>query len=199
MEKNMRTDHDKGPDWSVVDNSLYAFVRKMGAYPSCTYCTTYAMYEGIQLCLHCGGNAHLSACLLSPLSQFCSLADCSAPSLVAAPPSSPSQWCWALVPPSDTLSHSPVTEQRGWGWTTGDPDMRTCNEVHCHNQELQHPGSATRQLKSSVQPWVIENCWVSYGGTNIQLTTRIDKYKISMQTTNFFIVYHSSQTSSSLL
>lgn len=113
MEKNMRTDHDKGPDWSVVDNSLYAFVRKMGAYPSCTYCTTYALYEGIQLCLHCGGNAHLSACLLSPLSQFCSLADCSAPSLVAAPPSSPSQWCWALVPPSDTLSHSPVTEQRG--------------------------------------------------------------------------------------
>lgn len=46
-------------------------------------------------------------------------------------------------PPVNTLSHSLVTEQWGWRWTTGDPDMRTCNEVHCHNQELQHPGSAT--------------------------------------------------------
>lgn len=156
----------------------------------------YSVYWMTKVCLHGGEYAHSSACLLSPFPQFCSLADCSAPSLVAAPPSSPSQWCWALVPSRDTLTHSLVTEQRGWGWTTGDPDMRTCNEVHCHNLELQHPGSATRQLKRDVQPWVIENCWVSYGGTNIQLTTCIDN--TSMQITNLFI-YHSSQTSSSLL
>lgn len=80
---------------------------------------------------------------LSP--QFCPLADCSAPSSVAAP-LSPTRLCDGVGPwhsPVNTLSHSLVTEQWGWRWTTGDPDMRTCNEVHCHNQELQHPGSAT--------------------------------------------------------
>lgn len=109
------------------------------------------------------------------------LDSCSAPSLVAAPPSSPSQQGWALVTLGDKLSHSLVTEQWGWGWTTGDPDMRTCNEVHCHNQELQHPGFASHSLKSDVQPWVIENCWVSFGGTNLQLITCTNSS--SMQTT----------------
>lgn len=129
---------------------------------ACTVQPTVCIVGGSRCaCMVVGVCACLSVRLFSPFPQFCSLADCSTPSLVAAPPSSPSLRCWALVRSRETLSHSLVTEQRGWGWTTGDPDMRTCNEVHCHNQELQHPGSATLQLKSDVQPWVIENCWVS--------------------------------------
>lgn len=126
VEKNRRTDCDEGPDQSMVDDSLQSTFRSVLA--TAAFLT--------QLVLR-------ASSALSP--QFCPLADCSAPSSVAAP-LSPPRLCDGVGPwhsPVNTLSHSLVTEQWGWRWTTGDPDMRTCNEVHCHNQELQHPGSAT--------------------------------------------------------
>lgn len=52
--------------------------------------------------------------------------------------------------------------------------MRTCNELHCHNQELHSiQGQPPISIKSNVQPQEIETCWVSYGGTCSQLLASV--------------------------
>lgn len=58
-------------------------------------------------CLHGCGCVHLD--VPSPFPRLCSCADCSAPSLVAAPPSFQSLRCWALAHSHETLSHCLVT------------------------------------------------------------------------------------------
>lgn len=59
LEKNMGTERDKGPDWSMVDDSLYACVGEMSVYLSvCTVQPTvcirgsqYACIGGVYACL----------------------------------------------------------------------------------------------------------------------------------------------------